>query len=229
MWVSLRADGTNQVYSARDHVLFQYRSPNGDFIQIAQSGNSQILYAGGNVNGQWESAYSSLGSMSGWKAGDWHHLAFTYSAALNIMSFYVDGALTAANNEGHYFASEAGGISFAIGGDVYGNEADYFIDELRISGRMADAAEIVARARRTDAPQPNEVWLASTDVPTGSQLVYEFTPVSVTQTGTGFPSPIPSHQALCCRLAPQIFPLAFKPLTIPLALTPLGSSCPSPK
>ena len=183
MWVSLRADGTNQVYSAQDHVLFQYRSPNGDFIQIVQSSSSQILYAGGNVNGQWESAYGSLGSMSGWKAGDWHHLAFTYSAALNIMSFYVDGVLTAANNEGHYLAPDAGGISFAIGGDVWDNDADYLIDELRISGRMANATEIAARARRTDAPQPNEIWLATTNVPAGTQLVYEFTPVSVTQTG----------------------------------------------
>jgi len=159
MWVALRTDATNLIYSTQDHVLFQYRSPNGDFMQIGQSGTSQILYAGGNINGQWESAYGPLGSMSGWQAGDWHHLAFTYSSTLNIMSFYVDGVLTAANNEGHYFAPDAGGSGFAIGADVYGNEADYFIDEMRISGRMADTVEI-AHARRTDAPQPNEVWLA---------------------------------------------------------------------
>jgi hypothetical protein len=183
MWVALRSDATNPVYSAQDYVLFQYRSPNGDFMQIDQSGSSQILYVGGIVNGQWESAYGFMGSMSGWKAGEWHHLAFTYSATLNVMSFYVDGVLTAANNEGHYFAPDAGGSSFAIGGDVWGNDADYLIDELRISGRMADAAEIAARAHRTGASQPNEVWLAATNVPTGTQLVFEFTPVSVTQTG----------------------------------------------
>jgi len=183
MWVALPVDSTNPVYSAHDHVLFQYRSPNGDFMQIDQSGTTQILYAGGLVNGQWESAYGSLGSMSGWNAGDWHHLAFTYSSTLSVMSLYVDGVLTAANNEGHYIAPDAGGGSFAIGGDLYGNDADYFIDELRISGRMADAAEIAARARRSSASQPNEVWLAATNVPTGSQLVFEFTPVSVTQTG----------------------------------------------
>jgi hypothetical protein len=190
MWVALRADATNPVYSVRDHVLFQYSSPNGDFMQIDQSGSGQILYAGGDVNGQWESAYGSAGTMSGWKAGDWHHLAFTFSSTLNIMSFYVDGVLTAANNEGHYYAPNAGGGSFAIGGDVWGNDAYYFIDELRISGRMADAAEIAARARRTDASQPNEVWLAVTNVPIGTSLVYEFTPVSVTQTGTACQSSV---------------------------------------
>jgi hypothetical protein len=182
MWVALRADGTNPVYTARDHVLFQYRSANGDYMQIDQS-SSQILYAGGSVSGQWESAYGSAGTMSGWKAGDWHHLAFTYSTASNNMSFYVDGLLAAANNEGHYFEPDAGTNSFAIGGDVWGNNADYFIDELRTSSRVADAAEIAARARRTNAPQPNEVWLAATNVPAGSQLVYEFSPVSVTETG----------------------------------------------
>ena len=183
MWVALRADGTNSVYSARDHLLFQYNAPNGDFMQIDQSGSSQILYAGGDVNGQWESAYGSLGSMAGWKAGDWHHLAFTYSSALSLMSFYVDGVHAAANNEGHYIAPHAGGTTLAIGGDLYGNTAYYLIDELRVSGRMADAAEIAARAQRTDAPQPNEVWLPATNVPTGAKLMYQFTPVSVTQTG----------------------------------------------
>jgi hypothetical protein len=83
LWAALRADGTNAVYSAHDHVLFQYRGSTGDFMQIAQSGSGLILYAGGVVNGQWESAYGSLGSMLAWKAGEWHHLAFTYSVAQN--------------------------------------------------------------------------------------------------------------------------------------------------
>jgi len=100
MWVALRADGATPIYSARDHVLFQYRSPNGDYMQMDQSGGSHILYAGGTVNGQWESAYSSVGDMSGWKAGDWHHLAFTFSSTLSLMCFYVDGRLAAAAVEG---------------------------------------------------------------------------------------------------------------------------------
>lgn len=183
MWVALRADGTNPVYSARDHVLFQYQSTNGDFMQIAQSGSSRILYAGGTVNSQWESAYGSQGSMAGWHAGDWHHLAFTFSASRNLMCFYVDGILTAANNEGHYAAPDPGGTSFAIGCDLYGTAAHYLVDEVRVSGRMADPAEIAARARRTDAPQPNEIWLAVTNVPINTTLAFAFTPVSGVQTG----------------------------------------------
>ena len=147
-WVALRADGTNPVYSAQDHVLFYYRSPNGDYLQIDQSGSGQVLYAGGTVAGQWESAYGARGNMSAWKAGDWHHLAFTYSAARNFMRFYVDGVLAAENNEGHYWPPGGGGNLFSVGGDLYSNTAYYLIDELRISGRVADAPEITARARR---------------------------------------------------------------------------------
>ncbi len=183
MWVALAADITNSVYTNRDHILFQYRATNGDYMQIDQS-PSQVLYAGGTVSNQWESAYGSLGSVAGWRTGEWHHLAFTWSAPQSVMSFYVDGALAAANNEGHYWSPSLGGAVFSIGTDVWGNNiAAYHIDELRISSRMADAAEIAARTRRLDAPQPNEVWLAATNVPIGTSLFYAYTPVSLTQTG----------------------------------------------
>ncbi len=183
LWVALRSDGTNAIYSARDHVLFQYRGSSGDYLQIAQSGGGRILYAGGVVSGQWESAYGDSGNMSAWKAGEWHHLAFTYSASQNFMRFYVDGVLTAENNEGHYWAPDNGGSLFAVGGDFYSNAAYYWVDEVRISSRPADAAEVAARARRADAPQPNEVWLATSNLAPGTQLVFEFTPATATQTG----------------------------------------------
>ena len=121
--------------------------------------------------------------MSGWRAGEWHHLAFTYSAPQNFMRFYVDGVLTAENNEGHYWAPDGSGSQFLVGGDLYANAAYYLVDEFRISSRPADAAEIAARAHRVDAPQPNEVWLATSNVVPGTQLVFEFTPATTTQTG----------------------------------------------
>jgi hypothetical protein len=184
LWVALRADGTNAVYAARDHVLFQYRAPNGDFMQIAQAGASRILYAGGTVSNQWESAYGSLGDMSSWRSGQWHHLALTYSAPQSVMRFYVDGALAAQNNEGHYWPPNGSGTVFSIGGDLSGNAAAYYwVDELRLSARAAEAAEIAARAARNSVPQPNEVWLAVTNVTPNCQVVFEFTPASVTQTG----------------------------------------------
>jgi hypothetical protein len=184
LWVALRADGSTSAYASRSHVLFHYGAANGDYLQVAQSGSSGIIYVGGAVSNQWQSAYGSRGDMRAWRSNEWHHLAFTYSAAQNFMRFYVDGIQAAANNEGHYWPPAGTGAVFALGGDLSGNAAAYWVDAVRLSGRVADAAEILARARRTDGPGPNEVWLPTADVPTGSQLVFEFTPATATQTGT---------------------------------------------
>jgi hypothetical protein len=184
MWVALRAAGTDSAYSSRNQILFHYRAPSGDSLQIAQSTASGILYVGGTVNGQWESAYGGKADMRSWPAGQWHHLAFTYSAPSNFMRFYIDGVLTAANNEGHYWPPASGGATFALGGDLSANNADYWIDELRISGRAADPDEIAARAQRTFPTQPNEVWLPATAVDPGDDLVFEFAPATATETGS---------------------------------------------
>ncbi len=186
LWVALRDDGTNAAYSSRGHVLFHYRAPNGDYLQIAQSRASGILYAGGTVSNQWESAYGSRGDMRSWRAGQWHHLAFTYSASSNFMRFYVDGALAAANNEGHYWPPAEEGAVFAIGGDLSssGNAAHYWIDACRCSGRVAEADEIAARFRHALASQPNEVWLPAAQLARGDNIVFEFTPATATETGT---------------------------------------------
>ena len=98
MWVSPRASGDDPVYAARDHVLFEYRA-GADRMTIAQSRTAGILYGGGAADGQWESAYGGHASMRAWKAGEWHHLAFTFSASGNRMRFYVDGVLTGDTNE----------------------------------------------------------------------------------------------------------------------------------
>ena len=183
LWVAPRADGTNAIFSSRTHTLFQYRAANGEYLQIAQSGSSGILYAGGTVSNQWESAYGGRGNMRSWRAGEWHHLAFTYSAAQNFMRFYVDGVLAAANNEGHYWPPAGSGAVFALGGDLSGNVANYWLDAVRCSGRVAEADEVLARSRRTDPASPNEIWLAATNVARGTSLVFEFAPATATQTG----------------------------------------------
>ncbi len=185
LWVALRADGTNAAYSARNQVLFHYRAANGDYLQIAQSRTSGILYVGGSVSNQWESAYGSRGDMRAWRAAEWHHLAFTYSAASNFMRFFIDGIQVAANNEGHYWPPAGDGAAFALGGDLSssGNAADYWIDECRFSGRVAGADEIAARAHRNAPGQPNEVWLPVALITPGDSVVFEFTPATATDAG----------------------------------------------
>ena len=183
LWVALRAGGDDPVYSSRWQVLFFYQAPDGDSLWIAQAEDSGILYAGGNVDGQWQSAYGPRGDMRGWQAGEWHHLALTYSAGGNFMRFYVDGILAADTNEGHYWPPLATGSAFYVGGDPWNQAAYYLLDEVHLSGHAATSEEIAARAQRLGPPRANEVWLATDSLAPGDALVYEFTPTAGGESG----------------------------------------------
>ncbi len=167
MWVAMRASGDDPAYAARSHTLFQYRAANGDNMAIAQSNSSGILYAGGTVNGQWESAYGSLASTRLWAAGEWHHVAYTWSVPANGMQFYVDGVLAADTNEKHYWPPAATGDSFALGDDAY------LIDEIRISAGAMAPAMVRANADRLDQPRNHEVWLPLQGISPGDTLTFE--------------------------------------------------------
>ncbi len=187
MWVAFRADGDDPIYtdpSGRWHVLLFYEAANGDDLYIALDNDSGVLYAGGSVNGQWQSAYHSVAATTRhWQAGEWHHVAFTYSASGNFMRFYIDGRLVADTNEGHYWPPAATGSTFSVGGTPWNVAAHVWLDGVRISGRVADAAEIAARARRDAPAGPNEVWLATKSLTPGTSLLYEFTPAAGGQSG----------------------------------------------
>jgi uncharacterized protein (TIGR03437 family) len=176
MWVAPRASGDDPIYTQRDHTLFQYRAPNGDRMAIAQSRTDGTVYAGGSVNGQWESAYGGLASMRGWKAGEWHHLAYTFSVSRNTMRFYVDGVLAADTNEKHYAPPSLGGDRFSLGGDLSRTAASFALDEVRIWSRIMEADEVGVNARRLDQPRANEVWLPLASIAPGASLVFELTP-----------------------------------------------------
>ena len=120
----------------------------------------------------------------GWAAGEWHHLAFTYSTSGNFMRFYVDGVLVADTNEGHYWAPPTTGLTITIGGPISGDAAYYWLDEVRLSGRVADANEIAVLAQRLDQPRSNEVSLPLKMLNVGDSLMYEFTPATPTETGS---------------------------------------------
>jgi len=192
MWVALTEDGDAPVYAERWHCLLLYIAPDDDWMGVVQS-ESGVLYAGGGVDGEWQSAWSVLASTRGWRAGEWHHLVYTYSEADGFMRFYLDGVLVADTNEGHYWAVSDGGDELFIGGDPWGAVAHYRIDEVRLSGRAAAANEIAARARRRDQPADNEVWLDASLIEAGDHVVFELTPASASEVGTP------------CSTAPLVF------------------------
>ena len=94
MRIAAREDGSSATY-ATGHTLMSYRAANGDYLSVTQAASGGILYLGGTVRGAWQSAYGGRGSMSGWKAGEFHHVMATWSASANRMRFYLDGVLTA--------------------------------------------------------------------------------------------------------------------------------------
>lgn len=183
MWVALRVDGASPVYATRWQVLWQYYVSENDWMAISQAHETGVLYAGGMVRGQWQSAYSARANMTNWAAGEWHHLAYTYSASNNFMRFYLDGDLVADSNVGHYWSPSTGASSFTIGSNHQGAVAQYLIDEVRISKNIATSEEIAARAARLDQPRANEVWKDTTSLQTGDQVTVEFTPGNSSEIG----------------------------------------------
>jgi uncharacterized protein (TIGR03437 family) len=183
MWIAPRLNGSDTAFSTSGYSIFTYRASNGDFFKIAEDSDHQgrIVYTGAQVNGQWESAYASGGDMSAWKAGEWHHIAATFSASANHIRFYLDGVKIADNNEGHFYAPSAAGGSILLGSTVF------TVDELRISNVALSDAAIAFDAARSAAFADNEVMFPLAGVSPG-QLTYSVTGCgSATDNFTGVP------------------------------------------
>lgn len=151
MRVALRGDPGGDAYK-QSRNLFSYRAANGEYLQVTQSA-SGILYLGGTVQGQWESAYGGGGSMLNWTPGSQHHLMATWSASSGRMKFYVDGTLTADTNEQHYWAPAASGATFQL------DATWYDLSAVVLWRKALDDAEVRSHAARVDAPHAGEVWL----------------------------------------------------------------------
>src|SRR5262249_9203995 len=113
------------------------------------------------------------GDISSWKAGDWHHIAFTYSTAEGRQRLYLDGVLIT-ERSGAMPAPGAGGNSFTVGGDPFGNSSAFLLDELRISNDEKSSAIIQYNAKRSSPFADNEVYFSMNGLSPG-QLTYSVT------------------------------------------------------
>ncbi len=167
MWIAPRFDGTNPVYNSANVTLFGYTAPNGDTFLIHQSADG-VLHTAGTVRGQYQSAYQELqGSTRAWKAGQWHHVAVTFSSSAKFLRIYIDGALAGDTNEKRYLPPSAAADRFQLGAELY------LIDELRISSTPTSPEQIRANAIRTTQLANGEVWLPLSQVAEGDQLVFD--------------------------------------------------------
>jgi len=134
------------------YAVFFYAAPNSDYFSMGEVTPGHTMAAGASASGQSVVAYnSSAGDIIGWKAGEWHHIAATFSASANHIKFYLDGVQIA--DTSRYVPPSASGGSFDIGSAVF------TIDELRISKVAMPDSAIAYDAAHTGPFPENEVLL----------------------------------------------------------------------
>jgi uncharacterized protein (TIGR03437 family) len=185
MWIAPRFNGGDPAFaSPAAYSIFTYSAANGDYFRIGEDSAHQgrVVYANAQGNGQYESAYNSAGGdMTAWKAGEWHHVAATFSASANHIRFYLDGVKIADNNEGFYHAPSTVGGSILLGSTVF------TVDELRVSNIALSDSAVAFDAARSAPFADNEVMFSLAGVSPG-QLNYSVKACgSATYTFTGVP------------------------------------------
>ena len=189
MWVSPRYDGSNALYVTAPQVVFQYFwGANGDQLVLAEGTSGGGPYFFGGAAGIYAGAAAAAGisGISGWKVGEWHHLAFTYSVSQSRVRLYVDGQLAQEGDGAINFPSNPS-ADFTIAGDSFGHASNFAVDEVRITNNEMAAAEIAFDAARSTPFANDEVFLSLAGVNPG-QLNYSVTGCgSATYNFTGVP------------------------------------------
>jgi len=184
MWAAPLYDGSNPLYTTTSQALFAYNwGPAGNHLTLAVAGGSAYLYVGA------ANVYAGNLSVSGigaWKAGEWHHLAFTYSASQSRIRIYVDGLLAQETDAAINFPS-SGPATFSLASGGFGSGSAFAIDEVRITNNEMPPAAIAFDASRTDAFANDEVYLPLAGVNPG-QLTYSVSGCGMATLGyTGIP------------------------------------------
>jgi len=146
MWICPRFDGDDPVYSKYNHVLLLYHSQAGNQFLVSES-VMRKFYAGTVVNHQFKGA--SGGDISLWKAGTWHHIAFTYASRRARQRLFIDGVISAENNAAIPDPG-SGADAFTVGCDPYKNFTGFLVDELQVSNGEKGPSVIRADAARKE-------------------------------------------------------------------------------
>jgi len=178
MWIAPLYAGNSATYAAHNHSLLRYMAPNGDQLIFSESTSGEF-YVGTQVAGSYMG--TGGGSIAGWDAWQWHHMAFTYSTAQGRFRLYIDGALI---NEGDFTVKmPEGGGSFTVDGDPFGNNSEFMVDEMRILNTEQTPAEIRSDALRTGPFADNEVYAQLSSL-SGGTIGYQATSASGSACGS---------------------------------------------
>lgn len=152
MWVRTNWDGDD----GQVHILFSARVERGNYLECNKLADGRLGVATGGAG---EGRYVRLDAdISAWRAGDWHHLGFTWGDGR--LAFYVDGEL---------IGEEADSIPprRAMPTIVISGQWDGAIDELTIwaEPRAQFALQAPVAAPELEAPRmPSELPPPVTDL-----------------------------------------------------------------
>jgi hypothetical protein len=168
MWVQLAAD--LQGLGTADHPrLFSYVVDSSNQLNVEINSGRVIVTSRkeGLSKGTWPQPVS-------WRAGEWHHITATWSRSLGRQAIYYDCAPMASAN--FYGLTGGPAAEFSLGGGSVAAAVDGALDDIRISSRRLDDAEI-GRACTRGGPAPNdETVLPRTQFNAGQTVTLEITP-----------------------------------------------------
>src|SRR5262249_12485972 len=146
-WIQPRWNGN----AGKSHGFFQAGQAfdNGLLIQIDGANNVRLMTWGDDpatpaVERNVERGVGFSGA--GWKAGEWHHLAATWSESGRRLALYVDGRLADSTDKGIVLGPPSQADFWLGSGQGGANAADAVFDELRVSKIARSAEEIKASA-----------------------------------------------------------------------------------
>ena len=147
LWIRPTYDLTDTAY--RDHPqLFSYAIDRDNQL-YAEVGNGCVTLSQRN---QGRLLPGPCLQASGWRAGEWHHLAVTWSASANHLAVYDDCTLS---STGTFNALNGSANTFQLGSDAAGQAIDAALDDVRLSRRALTANEIAAICRDRPLPHAN--------------------------------------------------------------------------
>ncbi len=171
MWISLTYDLDDPAYDDYPR-LFSYVIDDEHQLYV-EVNDDRIIITSRNEG----SYYGTWPDPPGWQAGEWHHLAATWSASANRLAVYYDGMLAV---EGDFPALVGVADRFYLGSAESWAVMDAAFDDVRLSRRTLSADEIAVAYSR-DGPAPNdEVILVPGKAAVGDVVTFELTPCDAT-------------------------------------------------
>jgi hypothetical protein len=154
-------DGQDHRLYINEQTLYDWDT-NAIYIQKMSGDTLEFIVADDSASG-----YSMIWTnVAGWIAGEWHHLAFSWDAALTL-KMYIDGSEVSPSSYsyGSPGLPTALGANFTLGGyPSFGGELDGTLDEVRVS-------KIDRSACWLGAEYSNQKWPNKTDFPTNGFII----------------------------------------------------------